>query len=235
MNIPWYRFILALFITALLFVTAFLLSGKFTNTKIDEIWAIQDKISTDILSTETRFVLLGSSSCDHISSSEDFEVGLTNELSDMARRVKFMENQLGYEDHRVSLIKDQYALLQIKDYLIRKQLSERCNEELPTVLYFHGVDCDECQEQSVVLDEIHEKYPSVRIYWLDKDKNTPALDTLISMFSIETVPALVVGEDKHENLQSLSALIDILSEKYSNIEPLETKESVSNTQSEESL
>ena len=225
MNMPWPRFILALFITIMLFVSAFLLSGKFTNTKIDEVRAIQDKISTDILSTETRFVLLGASSCDHISSSEDFEVGLTNELSEMARRVKFMENQLGYEDQRVSLIKDQYALLQIKDYLIRKQLSERCKEELPTILYFHGVDCDDCQEQSIVLDEIHEKYPDIRIYWLDKDKNTPALDTLISMFSIDTIPALVVEEDKYENLKSFEELVEILDEKYSNIEPLETEES----------
>jgi thiol-disulfide isomerase/thioredoxin len=207
----WKRYIVSFIITVVLFILAFYLSNQLANKKVDQVRVIQDKISTDILSTETRFILLGSSSCKHIESNDEFEAELNSELSDMARRVKFMENQLGYDDERVLLIKNQYALFQIKDYLLHKQLSERCGEKITTILYFHNPKCEDCKDQSLVLDEINNKYPSVRIYWLDTDSNTPALTTLISMFDITSTPTILIGEKKYEGFQSiekLSAIFD---------------------------
>lgn len=218
-NMFWKRYIISFVITVVFFAIAFYLSGQLAQKKIDQVRVIQDKISTDILSTETRFILLGSSSCEHITSSEEFETGLTDELSEMARRVKFMENQLGADDERVILIKNQYSLFQIKDYLLHRQLTERCGETIPTILYFHSLDCENCREQSIVLDEIHNKYPSVRIYWLETDGITPALKTLISMFDIKKTPTIVVGDKTYEDFQS----IDILSKIFDDLEKARQK------------
>ncbi|MEA3399151.1 MAG: thioredoxin family protein [Patescibacteria group bacterium] len=204
------KYIVPFIITVILFVVAFYLSSLFANRKIDQVKIIQDKISTDILSTETRFILLGSSSCEHVKSSDEFENSLNDELSEMAKRVKFMESQLGSKDERVLLIKDKYALLQIKDYLLREQLSDRCGEEIPTILYFHSLDCDKCKEQSVVLDEINRRYPSIRIYWFDADSNTPALRTLISMFGVNKAPSVIIRDDKYEGFKSLEEMEEII-------------------------
>lgn len=200
------RYIITLIITIALFGTAFFLSNQMAKRKIDEVRMIQDKISTDILSTETRFSLLGSSSCTHINLSQEFENDLSGELSEMARRVKFMENQLGYDDARVSLIRDQYALLQIKDYMLKKQLQERCGENIETILYFFGQDCSKCKEQSIVLDEIGARYPEIRIYWFDIDSTTPAMKTLLSIFNVKDVPALVIKDKYYEDIQSLEEI-----------------------------
>lgn len=197
------RYIITFFIVLFLFIIAFYLSSKLANRKIDEVRAIQDKISTDILSTETRFNLLSSSSCENIKLNDDFETGLNIELSEMARRVKFMENQLGYDDVEVTIIRDQYALLQIKDYLLKKQLSERCKENIETILYFYGPDCSDCKKQSIVLDEINVKYPQIRIYWFDIDSKTPAMKTLLSIFSVKDIPAVVVRDKYYSGFQSL--------------------------------
>ena|SRR3989344_8534769 len=202
----WKRYLATFLITIALFLFAFYLSSQFANSKIDEVKLIQDKISTDILSTETRFVLLGSSSCKHFKSDDTFEAGLNNELSEMAKRVKFMENQLGYNDERVYLIKDQYALLQIKDYILKKQLTEKCGEKFPTILYFHNIKCEKCKDQSIVLDEIHNKYPDLRIYWFDADSTTPALQTLMSMFSVKNTPSIVMNDEAYEGFQSLEEI-----------------------------
>jgi thiol-disulfide isomerase/thioredoxin len=202
----WQRYIITFIITISLFVLAFYLSNQFANSKIDQVKLIQDKIATDILSTETRFVLLGSSSCKHFESNPEFEAGLNSELSEMAKRVKFMESQLGPNDERVVLIKDQYALFQIKDYLLKKQVAERCGEHLPTILYFHALNCSKCKEQSIVLDEIHDRYPDIRIYWFDQDSSTPAMQTLMSMFEINKVPSVVIDDEKYEGLQSLEEI-----------------------------
>ena len=197
------RYLVPLLIVVLLFISAFYLSNRLASRKIDEIKAIQDKISTDILSTETRFSLLGSSSCDHAKLNDDFETSLNAELSEMARRVKFMENQLSYDDPQVAIIRDQYALLQIKDYILKKQLKERCGENIETILYFYGPDCSNCKEQSIVLDEIATRYPQIRIYWFDINSKTPAMTTLLSMFSVKDVPALVIKDKYVSGFQSL--------------------------------
>lgn len=205
-NMNWKRYFIAFIITIILFIFAFFLSSRFANDKINEVKLIQDKIATDILSTETRFVLLGSSSCKHLKSDEIFEAGLNSELSDMAKRVKFMESQLGYDDERVYLIKDQYTLLQIKDYLLKKQLNEKCGQEFPMILYFHSRDCEKCKEQSIVLDEIRNRYPDIRIYWLEYDSTTPAMQTLVSMFSIKETPSMVINEEKIEGFYPIEKI-----------------------------
>lgn len=200
------RYLITFIITIILFFLAFYISGIFANEKIDEIKLIQDKIATDILSTETRFVLLGSSSCKHFQSNDTFETDLNKELSEMAKKVKFMENQLGSDDERVFLIKDQYSLLQIKDYILKKQLREKCGEKFSSILYFHNLDCEKCKEQSIVLDEIHARYPDVRIYWFEYESRNPAMETLVSMFAIKNTPALVVDDNKYEGFQSLEEI-----------------------------
>jgi len=215
----WKRYIISFIVTIIFFIGAFYLSNQLAEKKVDQVRIIQDKISTDILSTETRFILLGSSSCEHLKSNQEFEISLTAELSEMARRVKFMESQLGYNDERVLLIKNQYSLYQIKDYLLHRQIAERCGEEITTVLSFHNLPCSDCKEQSIVLDEINNKYPAVRIYWLDTDSNTPAVETLVSMFDIKVTPTIVIGEKKYEGFQS----IEKLSEIFDDIEKLRQK------------
>lgn len=206
MDVRWQRYVITFFITITLFAFAFYFSGVLAEKKIDEVRVIQDKISTDILSTETKFILLGSSSCESFESGDEFESGLNNELSEMANRVKFMENQLGSDDERVLLIKNQYVLLQIKDYVLRKQLTTRCRDKNDIVLYFHDTDCADCKEQSIVLDEIHDQYPNVRIYWFDNSSTTPALRTLTSMFKVSKFPTIVVNEKSYAGFQPLDAL-----------------------------
>jgi len=63
------------------FCTAIYLSNYFGNKKIDQLKSIQDKISIDILSSETQFSLLSELSCKNISdsvfSSELGELGVS--------------------------------------------------------------------------------------------------------------------------------------------------------------
>jgi hypothetical protein len=203
-------YIIVFAITVFLFILAFLISDKFSNSKINQIKEIQSKISLDILSIETRYALLGNSSCKHVISNKTFEKGLNEELNNLARRVKFMENELGSKNTNVLQIKQQYNLLQIKDYLLRQDLNERCGEEIVSVLYFHELDCRDCRTQSSVLDELVERYPEVRIYWLDRDLRTPAMETLVSMFSVDEVPAIIVNDKLTGGLIDLETLEGML-------------------------
>lgn len=210
------RYIVAFLVTAVIFAMAFLASTVFSSKKIDQLRDIQDKISTDILSIEIRFSLLGSTSCEHLVSNDNFENELTNELNSLAGRVKFMESERGVEDADVLLVKEKYNLLQIKDYLLMKELGERCKHDISSIVYFHSQDCTLCSRQSAILDEIHRRYPTVRIYWMDKDLSTPAVQTLVSMFEVKETPTIFIDGTMHPGLIQLEDLEKLLPEEITN-------------------
>lgn len=210
MKIEIRRYIIVFFITALIFALTFWLSGLFGNKKIERLRDIQEKIAIDILSTETRYSLLEQTSCDHITTSNEVEFGLSAELNDLARRLKFMESQLDANNENVIFIKKYYTLLQIKDYILVEELNKRCGQELFTILYFHGGDCKDCRRQSLVLDELVSEFPGTRVYWLDRDVQTPAMETLVSLYDIDIAPTMVVAGKTYKGYTGLEDMIALL-------------------------
>jgi len=208
------RYLVVFLITAVVFVLAFWMSSIFSNNKITQLRKIQEQIAIDILSTETRYSLLEKTSCVHSVSSLEVEQGLSRELNDLARRLKFMESQLGAEDEDVLFIKKYYSLLQVKDYLLMEELGKRCGESLFTILYFHQGDCDDCQKQSLVLDELVSQYPETRVYWFDKDVNTPAVQTMLSIFGIKQGPTMVINDKTYQGFFTFEEIRQIAPEAF---------------------
>jgi thiol-disulfide isomerase/thioredoxin len=215
------RYFIVFIITAAIFLLAFWMSTVFSNNKISQLREIQEQIAIDILSTETRYSLLEQTSCDHAVSGSEVEQGLSRELNDLARRLKFMESQFGVENEDVLFIKKYYSLLQVKDFLLMEELNDRCGEELFTILYFHQGDCPDCQKQSLVLDELVEEYPGTRVYWFDKDVNTPPIQTMLSIFDIEQGPALVINDKTYEGFLTFEEIQEIAPEAFPEPEEIE--------------
>ena len=177
--IDWKKYVIVFIITVLLFVTGFLLSMSLSNRKITQLESIQDTIATDILSSELRFALLERSSCEHISREDPL---LLEELSTFGERLIFMEEQLGPDNKDVRELKKFYSLLQIKDYLLTLNLSEKCDIDSHTILYFYSDDCRDCKRQGYILTATREKYPALRVYSFDYGLDISALNTLISVY-----------------------------------------------------
>lgn len=216
------RYFIVFIITSIIFGLAFWASSIFSSNKISQLQEIQEQIAIDILSTETRYALLEQTSCVHSVTSLEEEQGLSRELNDLARRLKFMESQLSPEDEDVLFIKKYYSLLQIKDYLLMEEIKDRCGENLFTILYFHQGDCDDCQKQSLVLDELVSQYPETRVYWLDKDVNTPAIQTMLSIFGITQGPTMVIDDKTYEGFYTFEQLQEIAPEAF----PVEKDEEI---------
>lgn len=206
----WKKYLIVFFITLGIFAMAFFLSDYLNSRKLNQMENIYQQISTNILSTETKFSLLRIASCKDTVSDTSFEDELTYELNGMAKRVKYMESQLGVDDPNVVLIKTQYSLLQIKDYLLMRELATRCKEKMSTILYFHDLDCADCRKQSLVLDKISLLYPNIRVYWLDRNLQTPAMQTMISMFSVTNTPSIVIEEKIYSGFKSVDEIKEII-------------------------
>src|SRR3989338_5694523 len=150
----WGSYIVAFLITGALFATALYASNYFGNLRIEDIRATQDAISIDILSLETQFDLLQQHSCSGIAENTI----LPSELSSLSNQLSYMESQGPNNQDEVLRLKRLYSLLEIKDYLLMKQIAARCNLKPVFIFYFYSNkgDCEDCERQGYVLTALAE-------------------------------------------------------------------------------
>ena len=191
-NTDWKKFIITFFITASLFATGIYFSNYLSNRKINQIRDMQDKISIDILSSETRFTLLKQLSCEDLSGDSI----LSDELASVGTRLEFLESKLGATNGDVLGFKKYYSILEIKDYILMNEMSARCKLMPHFILYFYSnnSDCAKCEKEGMVLSALREKYPKLRIYSFDYNLDLSSVRALISIYKIKnSMPAMVIN------------------------------------------
>ena len=202
--IDWKKYLIVFLITVGLFLTASYLSNYFGNKKINQLKLIQDKIAIDILSSETQFSLLSELSCKNVSGSV-----LSGELDELGRKLDWSQNHLGATDE-VSYLKKYYSLLQIKDYLLMKKVSASCGEKFAFILYFYTTkeNCSLCEKEGLVLTNLRNKYPELRVYSFDYSIDLSAVKAMLAIYKIKDteLPALVLDDKLLTGFYSLEDL-----------------------------
>jgi len=197
--------LLALLITFALVGTIAYAVNYLNDARIAELGAIEDQISIDTLSLDTQFSLLEAAPCDIAASS----TGLIGTLTDLGTRLAYAESQLGTDNPQVLRLKQQYSLLEIRDYLITKQLAAACGTKPVTVLYFYSNagDCADCDKAGYALSYLHDTYPSLRVYSFDYNLDLGALKTFIAITKVEgPLPAFVINGKRSYGFTSLADL-----------------------------
>lgn len=175
------------------------------NARVAELSAIEDKLSIDTLSLDTQFSLIAASPCESVASTTT----LTGELSDLGTRLAYTENQLGSNNDQVMRLKEQYSLLEIRDYLLTKQLAATCGTKPVTVLYFYSNkgDCADCDKAGYALSYLRTTYPQLRVYSFDYNIDLGALRTLIALTKLDgSLPAFVINGKRTYGFTSLADL-----------------------------
>ncbi len=202
-TIQWARYIVALVLTIAIFGSVLYISQVATDKRMSEVKSIQDKIAIDLLSSETQFSLLSAAGC-----TQDGDSILAPEIGQLGDRLTFMEGQLGIDDPDVIGLKKYYSLLQIKDYILMKELGDKCNFKPVTLVYFYSNDnCSDCTKQGYVLTALREKYPLLRVYSFDADLDLSAIKTLQTVTSAPgTVPSMVIGGKIYTGFKSIEEI-----------------------------
>jgi len=197
--------LLALLIAGVITGTVIYAVTYLNNARVAELTAIEDQLSIDTLSLDTQFSLLESAPCESATSSTI----LSSELSDLGDRLSYTENQLGKNNAQVVRLKKQYSLLEIRDYLITKQLAVACGTKPVTVLYFYSNagDCADCDKAGYALSYLHTTYPALRVYSFDYTLDIGALKTLIAVSKVDgPLPAFVINGKHSYGFTSLADL-----------------------------
>lgn len=203
-TIDWKKYVIVFLITIGLFLTASYVSNYFGNKKIDQIKSIQDKIAIDILSSETQFSLLSELSCSNIADSV-----FSGELDELGGKLEWGQENLGSSDE-VTYLKKYYSLLQIKDYLLSKKISERCKVKSAFILYFYTTaeNCSVCEREGLVLSSLRDKYPELRVYSFDYSTDLSAVKAMLQIYKIKDteLPAVVLDDEVLTGFRSVEEL-----------------------------
>lgn len=205
-KIEYAKYVITFIVTAGLFATIFYVSKVVSDDKLNYIKNEQDELSINLLSSEIQFSLLKEGGCTVTGTSF-----LAHDIQQLGQRLNFMEGQLGADNVDVVSLKKYYSLLQIKDYILTKELASRCKVKPITIIYFYKDNCDECVKQGYVLDQFSEKYPTARVYSFDSNIKLAAIKTLENMNIVsETKPAIVVDGITYSGFKTLEDIEKIL-------------------------
>lgn len=209
----WSKYLVTLILTIGIFTGAVFLSSYINDRKLQNIRELQDRVATDILSSETQFDLVKNLSCEGVDSTY-----LSKDMSDLAERVAYTEEN-GTSPQDSLELKKQYSILQVKDFVISKQIAERCNNLPVTILYFYTdkVSCPDCVKQGYVLDAIRKQYKNVRIYSFDTRLDLTTIKTLKEVYGIEDqLPALVIDGIALKGFRSVDDVKSVLPSSVTN-------------------
>ncbi|MEX0919453.1 MAG: thioredoxin family protein [Parcubacteria group bacterium] len=220
------KYLIAFLITALIFSTALFLSSFLSDSKLASVREIENRVALDILSSETQFALLEETSC------RDIGPGfLSKELGTLGERLAYAENQTGFNSSDLDYLRRSYFLLEIKDYLLMKRLTEKCGTETAFILYFYSSenDCPDCEKMGYVLTALRDKYPDLRVYSFDYNFDLEAIKTLVSIYKVEpNLPALIINNEPYYGFRTVAELED----EVPALELLRTLESATSTDEE---
>jgi hypothetical protein len=200
-------YIIALVITVFIFLSAFFSSNYINNKRTEEIRINESKIAIDILSFETQFDVIEESSCQTFDKSS-----IKAQLQSLNSKLTFLEGQAGAGNPEVVRLKHYYALLQIRDYLLTKRMSEQCHFDNIFLLYFYTKEnCAECRRQEYIVRAVRDKYPQIEVYSFDYMMDVTAVQTLISTNHIpRTAPIIDINAKAYAPFQSLADIEVVL-------------------------
>lgn len=207
----WKKYFYVFLITVAIFLTAFFVSDTLGNKKLEDIQTAQNRVSIDILSSETQFALLSESSCETVG-----DTSLSKDIDSLGTKLSYAEVNLNANNEDVLWLKKNYTLLEIKDYILMKRLSTSCQIKPVYILYFYSNtpgSCPDCRKEGTVLTELRKKYPGLRVYSFDYDLDLPALKTLMSLYKVEPqLPALVIHKSVAYGWKSVEDMEKIMPE-----------------------
>lgn len=196
------KYLVVFIITSGIFLVVFMFVSFLNAKKTNSINQLQQKITVDLLATETQFSLLTNAPCKALGNSI-----LSQELGEMGEKLSFMESTQSKTSDELIQLKKYYSLLQVKDYLLMEEVAQKCDIETDSIIYFYEQECSDCIKQGYVLTELKKQYPWLRIYSFDRNLDFALIDTFEGLYALGTTfPALIIGGDTYSGFHDIQSI-----------------------------
>jgi hypothetical protein len=199
------RYIAALAITLLIFLVGYTVSTEINKTKVNSLSYLEQDLRADSLSNELLLQMIQSDLCASINITS-----YTSELATYGKRITYLESLNGFSSPEITRLKNYYSLLEIRHWMLMDSINRKCEKQTPLVLYFYSnYECADCEDQGLVLTNVHRDYPFFNTYSFEYTLNNSAVDYLKVKYDIpkNRLPAVVIDGKVYYGFQSKETLI----------------------------
>ena len=193
MNLRIYA--VALAFSALLFLVG-LLVGAQLSSQVSQGFAKQAaSLQEDTRELELMLLLISSSGNESRLCPALLEQGgiFDNRTTEFGLSLNVLEKTRGRLNPEVQSLKREYSVMQLRDYLLFRQIAGQCGRINQVIFFYTNVACQDCVEQGQILREFKREHPEVLVYTFDVDIGTPVVSALLSAYNINSYPALLVN------------------------------------------
>jgi len=141
------------------------------------------------------------------------EATLEDSIADLGHTLDTLETsqqdtQVNNDEYQ--LIKHRYIIDNLRYWMFVNKMKTVCKKDLVTILYFYSQDnCPICPDLGVVLTYYKKIFDDRLLIFpinVDLENDEPMISILRKQYSIETVPTLIIEDEKHEGLLSKEEL-----------------------------
>jgi len=211
-NVSTEKYIIAAIITIGIFLFGLLLGLVIEGKRAMYIESVsrEQNLEYNSLQLQYSFVdqLSKEENCAAISNT--FENNIQNLESTRKRLEEFDQNsRLSKEDF--NLLKREYALAQVRYWLLARRTKDLCKKEISTILYFYSNDaeCPDCSKQAFVLTYLKKLFKDkLLIFSFDsQQQDEPMIPTLKNTYNITKFPSLIIEGKKFDGLMDKDGVL----------------------------
>ncbi len=138
---------------------------------------------------------------------------VSKERIKLGQELYTLESIFGKQDPKVLAKKEYFQILEVQEYLLMKDIKEKCNKSYVLILYFYSNkgDCDECIAQGMILDDLWKNNKNVSIFSFDYNIKNPATEALKKLYGVKGYPALVIDGKTYNRFLTKEELDKIIS------------------------
>ncbi len=202
-------YIIAGIFSFLIFFLGFSLGFSILNLQLESLRTEMDRNELDIRNLQLELIFLNTldneTFCSYLN---DRIYQIEKNIGELGKKVVNPEK---FNEEYFDIIRRRYSVSLIQDWLLSKELINRCNVTRINVLYFFKINCDPCIYQGYALDYLVEKNKeeNIKVYALDKDLDEPIIQLLVKKYNITRAPTLVINDKKYEGFQNKEKLKEI--------------------------
>ncbi len=194
------KYFFAFFFTLLVFLSGFLLGLVIEGKRIAYTSTIFQEHTVDLSSSQLQYTYLSSlktnEACPVVY--DALEKNLVTLDRTRAQLEKFAADSK-ISDDEFTVLKRQYALEQLRYWLLASSVKDLCKQQFVRILYFYSNDeqCPGCEEQEFILTYLKKKFgQNLLIFSVDEQLNEPMIQLLEKQYNITSFPGIVVEEKK---------------------------------------
>ncbi|MDD5317545.1 MAG: hypothetical protein PHF51_02310 [Candidatus ainarchaeum sp.] len=129
---------------------------------------------------------------------------------DYGDKLAEMERRKGKLDPEVMRLKEDYAAMQLRNYLLQQKMDSKCGSRHNVILYFYSNEnYSQAADEGIQIGEVARGF-GVYTYHFDVNAAGPVVAGLKAGYGVRATPTLIINGEKFEGFMDAAALAQAL-------------------------